>query len=354
MHSTARIAPRVSVVIPCYNYERYVGLAIESALKQSLAPNEIIVVDDGSTDGSASVIARFPEVRYLFQKNQGHVAAFNHGYAHSAGDIVLFLDADDHLDPKAIGEVVRHWQAGCAKLQYELNVIDENGQPLGRHFCNYPAGYDSRSVREEFGRFGTYQWPVCTGNAYARWFLDKLMPLQVTIAPDGFLNTLAPVYGDVVVVDKVLGHYRLHTQNQSYHGTDKNRMDLRFTKQIGLRASEFVGLREHARHNGVALPDNNLLDNEIVFINYRLMVKKLGGRYEGMQADTVRGLYWQALLQLLARPLRARTRWTHWMWFSALALSPRPLARALIMLRFNRAQYLQRFRRPAVAPQPHA
>ncbi len=347
-------APTVSVVIPCYNYERYVGLAIDSVVRQTHPATEIIVVDDGSTDGSAAVIQGFAGVRYIHQANAGHVSAFNQGYAVSKGEIVLFLDADDFLEPRAIEEVVAHWKTGCAKLQYELNVIGGDGQALGRHFCNYAEGYDDRAVRDEFSRFGTYQWPVCTGNAYARWFLDKLMPLQVKVAPDGYLNTVAPVYGDVVTVDKVLGHYRLHTQNQSYHGTDKNRMDLRFSKQIGLRTSEFIGLREHAKKNGVPLPAKNLLDNEIVFINYRLMVKKLGGVYDPMEGDSVARLWGQAIGQVLSRRLRLKTRITQAVWFTALVLAPKPMARALIMLRFNRAAYLQKFRRQGVAPVPHA
>ena len=337
--------PTVSVVIPCYNYEKYVGLALDSVVRQRVAAFEVIVVDDGSTDNSANVIRSYPGVRYIRQDNAGHVAAFNHGYAESRGDIVLFLDADDLLEPEAIASVIEHWVAGAAKLQYELKVIDGSGDWTGRFFCNYPAGYDAGTVKDEFSRHGTYMWPVCTGNAYGRAFLEQVMPLTVKSAPDGLLNTVAPLYGTVVVVPQVLGQYRLHTQNQSYHGTAANRMDLRFAKQIALRASEFDALRDHATRLGAVLPTGDLLDRELVFLNYRLMVRKLGGTYPGAERDSVLSLWRKSVALVLGRPYRAATRASRIAWATALAVSPRPLARALIQLRFNRAEVLKRFRR---------
>lgn len=342
---TASTGPTVSVVIPCYNYEKYVGLALDSVRRQRVAPFEVIVVDDGSTDGSAAVIQSFPGVRYIRQDNAGHVAAFNRGYAETRGDVVLFLDADDLLEPDAIAEVVSHWRAGAAKLQYELKVIDGAGDWTGRVFCNYPAGYDTDTVRDEFAHHGTYVWPVCTGNAYGRAFLDAVMPLSVKAAPDGLLNTVAPLYGAVVVVPRVLGQYRLHTQNQSYHNTDARRMDLRFTKQIALRRGEFDALQEHARRAGASLPPGNLLDRELVFLNYRLMVKKLGGAYADDAQDSVGSLWRKSVALLLGRPFRLKARVAHLAWVTALAVSPRALARTLVQLRFNRAQVFKRFRR---------
>lgn len=88
--------PLVSVIIPVYNCEQYVAQAIESVLKQNYRPIEIIVVDDGSTDGSAGVARRFnPYVRYHFQSNSGAGAARNRGIELATGSYLAFLDADD-------------------------------------------------------------------------------------------------------------------------------------------------------------------------------------------------------------------------------------------------------------------
>src|ERR671911_2120937 len=96
------VAGLVSVVIPCYNQAHFLGEAIESVLAQSYPRFEIIVVDDGSTDDTSKVAARYPGVRYVYQNNQGVSAARNSGLARSEGEYVVFLDADDRLLPEAL------------------------------------------------------------------------------------------------------------------------------------------------------------------------------------------------------------------------------------------------------------
>jgi len=88
-------APLVSVVIPVYNCEKYLGEAIESVLAQTYRPIEVIVVDDGSSDQSAAVATRFPAIRYCAQSHAGAGAARNRGVALALGSFLAFLDADD-------------------------------------------------------------------------------------------------------------------------------------------------------------------------------------------------------------------------------------------------------------------
>jgi glycosyltransferase involved in cell wall biosynthesis len=89
----------VSVVIGVYNAERYLGEAIDSVLAQDYRAIELIVVDDGSTDGSGAVAQRYPEVMYLHQENGGNGAARNTGIGVATGDYLAFLDADDRFTP---------------------------------------------------------------------------------------------------------------------------------------------------------------------------------------------------------------------------------------------------------------
>ncbi len=91
---------RVSVIIPCYDAAAYIGEAIDSVLEQQPPVHEIIVVDDGSTDASGSVVVEFGQaVKYDYQTNQGVSAARNRGVELASGDHIAFLDADD-LWPK--------------------------------------------------------------------------------------------------------------------------------------------------------------------------------------------------------------------------------------------------------------
>ena len=88
--------PLVSVVVPVYNCQRYLPEALESALAQTYRPIEVIVVDDGSTDGSADAAQRFtPPVRYCWQPHSGAAAARNLGVDLATGSYLAFLDADD-------------------------------------------------------------------------------------------------------------------------------------------------------------------------------------------------------------------------------------------------------------------
>ena len=178
-HASPAPRPLLSVVITCYNYARYVGTAIDSALAQTYPNVEVIVVDDGSTDPSADVIARYGErVRAIRQANQGSIPAYNRGFAESRGELVLFLDADDVAEPTLAQRVVDAWHDGCVKVQYDLKIIDAAGADLGRRFCHFDAGYDAAAVRRSFARSGTYLWPVTAGNVYARRFLEAAVTGQ--------------------------------------------------------------------------------------------------------------------------------------------------------------------------------
>lgn len=89
-------AESVSVIIPTYNTAKYIGQAIESVLEQTSPPFEIIVVDDGATDDTESVVKKFgAHIRYLYQENHGPSHARNRGVEIASGDYVAFIDADD-------------------------------------------------------------------------------------------------------------------------------------------------------------------------------------------------------------------------------------------------------------------
>jgi len=109
----------VSVIIPCYNAERWIDEAIQSALNQTYSPVEVIVVDDGSSDGSWKKIQEFGS-RVIAETgpNRGGSAARNRGFVLSRGDYIQFLDADDYLLPKKIPRQVAFLEASGADVVY--------------------------------------------------------------------------------------------------------------------------------------------------------------------------------------------------------------------------------------------
>jgi glycosyltransferase involved in cell wall biosynthesis len=101
---------RISIVIPTYNHGRYIGEAIESALAQSRPADEILVVDNDSTDNTRDVVARYQQVRYIHQTNQGICGSSNRGLREAIGEYVVFLHSDDHLLPNHLETSLRAFQ----------------------------------------------------------------------------------------------------------------------------------------------------------------------------------------------------------------------------------------------------
>jgi glycosyltransferase involved in cell wall biosynthesis len=131
--------PKVSIVIPCYNYAQYIGECIESCLNQSQTPFEIIVVDDGSTDNSREVIAQYP-VRLIQQANAGVAHARNRGIQASSGDYFICIDADDKLHPEYIQKTIDKMQEG------EVEVVFTDMEIFGD--INYVHHYPEFSIEE--------------------------------------------------------------------------------------------------------------------------------------------------------------------------------------------------------------
>lgn len=133
----------VSIVIPCHDQAVYVGEAIRSALGQTYARIEVIVVDDGSTDTSGTEIARFP-VRAIPLAHSGVCVAVNTGIAASSGDMVMRLDADDMLAPTYVEETAR-----ALDTHHEAHFAYTGMACFGAREGTYPAEeFDPESLAE--------------------------------------------------------------------------------------------------------------------------------------------------------------------------------------------------------------
>jgi len=126
---------RVSVIIPTYNYGQFIAGAIESAIEQNIPDTEIIVVDDGSTDGTCDKIADYnSRIIYIYQNNAGQSAARNTGLLNCTGEFIQFLDADDILGPSKIVSQLDYFSRNrdsfivvCPNKLF--NGFSRNGQP---------------------------------------------------------------------------------------------------------------------------------------------------------------------------------------------------------------------------------
>ncbi|PCM45656.1 glycosyltransferase family 2 protein [Marinobacter sp. ANT_B65] len=122
----------VSVIVPVYNRAHLVSETIESILAQTYEPVEIILINDGSTDESLSILKKyegqFPEnIRVIDQKNQGQIAARNNGIKIAQGEYVAFLDSDDLWLEEKLERQIPLFEEGVALVYSGTNIIDENG-----------------------------------------------------------------------------------------------------------------------------------------------------------------------------------------------------------------------------------
>jgi glycosyltransferase involved in cell wall biosynthesis len=102
---------RISIVIPTYNQAHFIAEAIESALGQIRRPDEIIVIDNDSRDHTRDVVARYPDVRYVHQPNQGICGSSNRGIAEATGDYIVFLHSDDRMLPTHLSASIDAFRA---------------------------------------------------------------------------------------------------------------------------------------------------------------------------------------------------------------------------------------------------
>lgn len=134
----SKVKDRISVLIPAFNAGSYLAEALESALSQKVDANlEVIVADDGSTDDTAEICARYPRVQYLYQENRGVSAARNLLLRKMTGDFAAFLDADDL------------WLPG--KLAGQLSFLKEHPEVpfVGCEVCNFSGKVPEPPYKED-------------------------------------------------------------------------------------------------------------------------------------------------------------------------------------------------------------
>jgi len=211
---------RVSIVIVNHNYARFLKQAIESALAQTYANTEVIVIDDGSTDDSSEVIRSYGNLIIpVLKNNAGQSSCYTRGLAVSTGDLVLYLDADDYLHPHCLGEVISNWSEECVKAHFYLDVVDESG---ARMDAVVPTGRlgRGRDPLRMMRLFGAYCSPPASGNIYSRDFLAKILPMEnesefrhfdaVHFGADSITIFAAPYFGTIAAIPRILGCYRRH------------------------------------------------------------------------------------------------------------------------------------------------
>ena len=201
----------ISVIIPCYNGEKFIKETIQSVLDQTYSPIEILVVDDGSTDKSFEIASTFNEVCAVKQDNSGVAAARNVGFEQSKGDFVCFLDADDWLYPNTIEDKLNALLSSNAAISHGKAIVtDENLIPTG----DVLIGAKDNTLQALLN----YSPPAipCPSNALiARWAIDTcgLFDTRLSTSADYEMWIRIASKYEVVRVDSNAVKYRQHGSN---------------------------------------------------------------------------------------------------------------------------------------------
>lgn len=197
---------RISAVVPVYNAAGYIGKCVDSVLGQSYKDVELILVDDGSADGSAKVIERYlpdARIRFLRQENAGVSKAINRGMALAAGEYISFLGNDDWLEPAAYETMLAALLAAGADVAVcDFNMVYENGEPTKPKYSQ-----TADEVMDLDADLPKYIARCCVNPRSNNYIWSRLYKTEI-IRESGLAFETLPIGEDTLFNFKLLPHLR--------------------------------------------------------------------------------------------------------------------------------------------------
>jgi glycosyltransferase involved in cell wall biosynthesis len=219
--------PAVSVVIPSYNHASFIAEAVNSVLNQSVRDLELIVIDDGSTDTSLSVLAGFsdPRLKVISQTNQGAHAAINRGLGEASGKYLAILNSDDAYYPRRLERAIAALEADpqAGLVGSFIEIVDAEDKTLGIKHSYQDCSPWLLEIPEQSFRAGDdlraallteNYWATTSNYVFPRsWFerVGEFLPLRYAHDWD-FALRMAKV-ARLVMLPEVLMRYRVHEKN---------------------------------------------------------------------------------------------------------------------------------------------
>ncbi len=324
---------KVSIIVNNHNYGAYVCDAVDSALAQDHPDTEVVIVDDGSTDGSRERLAPYRDVADLVLKeNGGQASALNAGFARAEGEAVIFLDSDDLLHPTIAAHAAALLTANpaAARVQFRMDVIDAAGDSLGdtkppRHRPMHGGDLRQAELHSPFD----LAWIPTSGNAFRAEALRRIFPIPVEygrLGADWYVVHLTTLLGDVISLNTAEASYRVHGENG--YELYEQRLDMdHLRRTIGYQQLTMRALARLADELGLERPKPILSMANVIC---RLTSYRLEPQLHPVAEDRIANLLAAAVRAAARRfdvsiPLKAMLVAC----CAAIALAPRPLARWL-------------------------
>lgn len=211
--------PLVSIVIPAYNHANYLDEAIRSVLNQDYPNIELIVLDDGSTDNTREVLAKYGAAfRWETHKNMGQANTLNKGWQTSTGEVLSYLSADDALLPHAVSTSVKYLRGGIVLTYGDFNLVDPSSKVI-RHVSAPDFDY-----LDMFVKYVCHPGP---GVFMTRAAFEKagLWDSSLRQMPDYDYWLRLGLVGDFKRIPEVLASFRVHEESQTYAQADERKAE---------------------------------------------------------------------------------------------------------------------------------
>lgn len=246
---------KCSVLINNYNYANFICMAVNSVLNQTVVPDEIIIVDDGSTDESCQLLfdryGERPCIKIITGENRGQLGAMNRGFLNSSGDILFFLDADDEYEPDYIESALAMYRnhPACDFLicgRKEIGAVDKT---VLRYKTDVSLGF---SVISTLCGAHWEGGPTSTLSS-RRWVLEDFMPLDLepywrVRADDCLVHGASLAGAKKYYLARPLVHYRIHNANLFYG----RNFDVDYQYKYKLRTRQLIRHLACRRHLDVS------------------------------------------------------------------------------------------------------
>lgn len=207
-----------SIIIPCYNAEKYIIETIRSLINQTYSNWELIIVNDGSTDNSLAIIKEFAEkdkrISFIDKSNSGVSHSRNKGLEKSKGDFIAFLDADDIWKPKYLEKQITNLQTNQYTISYTAcQLINQNGEKLNQQI----RGENNPQLDDFLIQKANYNTNP-SGIVYKKECFEKVKGFDVNLSNNADQDILIQMLAkgnSIGYIDELLWNYRMHDNNMS-------------------------------------------------------------------------------------------------------------------------------------------
>lgn len=211
--------PKISIIVPVYNVEKYIEKCLQSFEKQTMQDFEIIIVNDGTKDNSEEVIKKYMSthqnlnIKYLKKENGGLASARNYGVKHATGKYISFIDADDYIDKDLYKSLEKYMDEDIDVIKFKMQTVNEQGEILEKldgpvfEKCTGEEAYKKLCTKDEFLD------PACIYLYKRDFFVKNDFKYRLIYHEDFGLTSLVIINAESFVSTDIYGYYYLQSDN---------------------------------------------------------------------------------------------------------------------------------------------